>query len=245
MKTRLSNAAYFSHPGIVLEYARAAVRVGLWESERVLCERHFPKAAPLLELGCGAGRIAFGLWQNGWSDIVATDVSVPMIEAAVEVGAALGTGVRLGVADATALPFEDGCFQSVIFGFNGLMMIPLAERRAKALGEICRVLRPGGVVIFTGHERAVPHNVARWAEERRRWAEGTQDPALEQLGDANHATTAGAMFIHSATQAETHALVEQNRLRVLFTAMRSEIALENAIVHEFSDDTRFWVAQKN
>ncbi|MDR2429403.1 MAG: hypothetical protein LBD14_00600, partial [Puniceicoccales bacterium] len=70
------------------------------------------------------------------------------------------------------------------------------------------------------------------------------DPALEQLGDASHATPSGLMFIHSATQAETRALVERSGLDVLFTAMRSCVVAERECVREFSDDTRFWVARK-
>jgi SAM-dependent methyltransferase len=254
----LSNTAYFTHPDIVLDYARAAVTVGLWESERLLCERYFPKTAPVLELGCGAGRIAFGLWKNGWRHITATDISPPMVEAAREINRTHngtdgtdgsdgtdGTGIVFSLADATDLPFSDGAFQSVIFGFNGLMMIPGAARRAAALREIHRVLGIGGVAIFTGHEREVLRNASYWAQERARWAAGEQDPALECLGDYNHTTLAGRVFIHAASRPETQRLVEECGFEVLFCAMRSEFAVETLTVRDFSDDTRFWVIRKS
>jgi ubiquinone/menaquinone biosynthesis C-methylase UbiE len=254
----LSNVGYFSDAGVVLEYARAAANVGLWASERLLCERHFPKDAPLLELGCGAGRIAFGLRDAGWADIVATDFSAEMIEAARELNGENAASVcaevstanaaaprrarlRFSVADATALPFPDAAFGSVIFGFNGLMMIPGTARRAAALREMRRVLRPGGTAIFTGHERDVPRNAAHWAAERVRWETGQRDPALEAFGDYNHATPAGRMFIRASTQAEVRELAAHCGFAVVSTAMRSEIAVESAAVREFSDDTRFWV----
>ncbi|MCX6944870.1 MAG: class I SAM-dependent methyltransferase, partial [Opitutales bacterium] len=42
----------------VMHYTRAAHRLGLWASERILLERWFPDPqARLLEAGCGAGRV--------------------------------------------------------------------------------------------------------------------------------------------------------------------------------------------
>ncbi|MDR1817065.1 MAG: class I SAM-dependent methyltransferase [Puniceicoccales bacterium] len=240
-----SNLPYFSHPDVVLEYARAAVSVGLWESERVLCERFLPKDAPLLELGCGAGRVALALARAGWSDITATDFAPAMIDAAREVAATLraGTGgaVRFAVADATALPFADASFASAIFAFNGLFMLPAAAAREGALREIRRVLRAGGVFIFTAHARDTPRTAGHWRDERRRWCSGAQDPALEAFGDYRHSTPRGDVFIRAAAGDEIRALAERCAFSVELSAMRSEIAPENERVREFSDDTRFWV----
>ena len=65
-----------------LHYARAAVQVGLWASERVLIERHFSKSHRILELGCGGGRVALGLLQSGYPNIIATDFSPIMVSIA-------------------------------------------------------------------------------------------------------------------------------------------------------------------
>jgi len=46
----------------VVHYTRAAHELGLWQSERTLIGRLFPdRTAPLLEAGCGAGRVTIGL----------------------------------------------------------------------------------------------------------------------------------------------------------------------------------------
>ncbi|MDR2512467.1 MAG: class I SAM-dependent methyltransferase [Puniceicoccales bacterium] len=241
----LTNVPYFSHPETVLSYARMVGKVGLWRSELLLGERYIPKEARILELGCGAGRIAFGLWQQGWKNITATDFSRPMIEMAHEINKARKTGIIFSVADATQLPFADAEFDAVIFGFNGLMMIPSLASRKKVLREMWRVLCLGGVALFTGHERDTARNAAHWLQESERWEQGKHDPELEIFGDYNHHTPEGKMYIHASQKSETAALVLCCGFEILLSEMRSSIAVENAAVHEFSDDTRFWLIRKN
>ena len=59
---------YFEDMRVVCDYARAVREVGLWESERIVVERFVSKDAKILELGCGAGRIAIGLGKIGYTD---------------------------------------------------------------------------------------------------------------------------------------------------------------------------------
>lgn len=238
------NLAYFSDPSVVLDYARAAVNVGLWASEKALFEKYLSKNATILELGCGAGRVAFGLAKLGYSDLFATDFAPPMIEIAREINAREHAAIRFDIADATALTFPKSNFDAVIFAFNGLQMIPKRERRTRALKEIFRVLKPGGIFIFTGHDRSAPARQAHWERERERWETQARDPALDDFGDWNHATPAGTMFIHSAEPQEMRETLERIGFRVLFSEMRSRICAENSEVLDFSDDTRFWVCRK-
>lgn len=219
-----------------LHYARAAVRVGLWESERVLAARHLPKAARILELGCGAGRIALGLRAEGWAEVVPTDVAAAMVDLANGVFAERGVPLRALRADARELPFADGSFDAAIFGFNGLMCIRGRAERARALREIRRVLRPGGTLLLTAHDR-------ERGEARSHWRDAVA-PADGELGDRWHESESSPVFIHAGTLAETSAELAEAGFVILETAMRSEIADEPPAVRDFSDDTRWFAARR-
>lgn len=239
------NLAYFSDARVVMDYARAAVNVGLWESEKFLFEKYLPRSTKILELGCGAGRVALGLSSIGYTDITATDFAPPMVEIAQEICPRERFGIKFSVADATALSFPEKSFDAVIFAFNGLQMIPKKERRSQALKEIFRVLQDGGTFIFTGHDRSLSARREHWENERERWETGHRDPALDDFGDWNHSTESGTMFIHSADPEELRTELEELGFSVLFSELRSRICTEPPIVRDFSDDTRFWVLQKS
>lgn len=240
-----TNRPYFSHPDTVLDYARAAMRVGLWRSESIVLERFVPKSARVLELGAGAARVAVGMARAGWGDLLATDFSEAMVEAAGAVVEMTGTGerVRVEVADATVLPYADASFDAVVFAFNGLLMIPGPGRRESAIREVARVLKPGGVFIFSGHDRSVTR-VEHWRDATARWAAGERPPEADRLGDTLYATPQGRVFIHSAEESELRAELVTAGFAVEFSAMRSELAEESREVLEFSDDTRIRVARR-
>ena len=94
----------------------------------------------VLELATGPGLIARHIADSA-AHITATDFSPKMIEQAKKSGAA--ENVAFEVADATDLRFEDNSFDVVIIA-NALHVIPNPE---KALAEIDRVLKDGGILI--------------------------------------------------------------------------------------------------
>lgn len=230
--------AHWRHPGTALHYARAAVRVGLWASERQLVEEYFPKQAKLLELGCGAGRVGLGLLRLGYTQLTLTDFSETMVDMAKGVlgEAQPAWADRVEVADACALPYADGSFDGAIFAFNGLMCMRGKADRDRALPEIRRVLRDGGRFLFTANDRAA-------GEHRELWA---QEPTLPgcQPGDRWHETDSTPVFMHSSTEAETRAELVTAGFRVLAAPLRSEVAAENAAVKLFAGETRFYLAER-
>ena len=136
--------------------------------------------ATVLDLGTGTGRVArvvAEIWPQ--ARVVGADVSPGMIEEARR----LGGDVHYDVADATALPYENGAFELVTLS----NMIPFFD-------ELARVTAPGGSVIvaFTMGERTpiyVPFARVRNELERRGFAHvadfdaGTGTALLAKKGD--------------------------------------------------------------
>jgi ubiquinone/menaquinone biosynthesis C-methylase UbiE len=236
--------AYFDSDGVVEHYANAAARIGLWESEENIFTRVFKPKDSILELGCGAGRIAFGMFELGYTHLMASDYSKNMVERARHLAKILEYRIPMQVADATQLKFENAVFDGAIFGFNGLMQIPDGAQREAALGEMYRVLRPGGYCVFTSHDRDRSAHQDFWESERARWARGQQWAELDRFGDRAEATAHGTHFMHVPTMAEMESVIHAVGFRVEATCMRSEIAHESKAVEDFSDDCRFWVVQK-
>jgi SAM-dependent methyltransferase len=235
---------YYEQQGVVLHYAQAAASVGLWQSEHLWLSRVFNTEQSLLELGCGAGRIAIGLFELGYHSIIATDYSKEMVQAARNVAAEKGYSIPFRVADACLLKFESGSFDGVIFGFNGLMQIPGKDRRRMALAEIFRVLKPGGYFFFTTHDRENPKHRKHWKKEARDWNKGKQRAEYEEFGDRIGETDWGEMFIHIPHRNEIEEELILTGFRVVKSAHRREVTSEPYEVREFSDECILWMVRK-
>ena len=233
----------FRSDAVVEHYTHAAIEMGLWRSEEAVFTRVFEPEQTLLELGCGAGRIALGLWELGYRGVLGTDFSREMITSARRLAAKLGYSVPLRLADATKLPFEDGMFDGAIFGFNGLMQIPTRELRRSALREMRRVIAPGGRAVFTTHDRSIGSPDGFWEAEQTRWQAGEQDPRLAAFGDRFTTSDYGELFIHIPSRAEVVEDLAATGWGLLEDAMRSEIQAEPADVEAFAVDCRFWVVE--
>ena len=233
---------YYSGEGIVEHYTRATEELGLWASEESVFRRWLGPSGLLLELGCGTGRVAFGLEERGFPAGVGVDLSPAMIERARELGKARGSAWTFEVADATRLPFANQRFEAAIFAFNGLMHIAGRAQRRRALAEIRRVCQPGAPLVFTAHDQDAIEDPDYWEEERQLWRRGEQDPDLRDFGDRIGETPWGELFIHVAARHGLRNDLEATGWQHRWDALRSEIATESHAVLAFSDETRFWVA---
>ena len=103
----------------------------------------------ILEIAAGTGVVTRTLASvlPDRVSIVATDLNQPMLDHA----SALGTRrpVEWRQADAMQLPFRDGTFDAVVCQF-GVMFFP---EKSNAFSEARRVLRSGGVFIFSVWDR--------------------------------------------------------------------------------------------
>ena len=103
------------------------------------------RGARVLELGCGAAWTTRNLMQRfAPAHIVATEVDRIQHEKNLQAGDLPGVSFRYGGAEAIADP--DGSFDAVLM-FKSLHHVPMPVMD-QALGEIHRVLRPGGQALF-------------------------------------------------------------------------------------------------
>ena len=133
----------------------------------------------VLELGSGSGAMAEELLGRHPSvRLTATDVDPAMRTAAATRLERFGDRVEVRDADATALPFADASFDAVV----SFIMLHHVIDWEGALGEVARVLRPGGTLagydlMRSGPNRLLhrmersPHRMATADELRARLAE--------------------------------------------------------------------------
>lgn len=249
--SRATVRADFNDLPAVVHYTRAAHKLGLWASERILIERFFPdKHARLLEAGCGAGRVAVALWESGYRRITAFDFAEELVAQAASLIIEREAKIRLFRADATTLSgchaIRDIRFDGALFMFNGLMQIPLRRSRRRALRQIAAVCRTGATLLFTTHDRdSTPAEQALWRLEALRWARHEQDPRLREFGDRYFEEVGtGRTFMHLPDRAEILADLAATGWTHAYDAMRRDLAQESRAVREFSDECRFWVAHR-
>lgn len=149
----------------VAEYDRTDLR----PVEVLLLVRHREALqGTVLEIGPGAGRVTRYLAELA-AELHAIDVSPDMVE---HVRRTL-PGVHAALGDASAMPEvpTDG-FDAVVATCNVLDALD-PRGRARALAEARRVLHPGGLLLFSAHNRAAaptippPTHVERRAGPRR------------------------------------------------------------------------------
>jgi SAM-dependent methyltransferase len=100
-----------------------------------------------LEIGAGTGYFTLNLAQLGLiKRATATDISSGMLATLSETADRLGLAVSTARTEAESLPFADASFD-LVFGHAVLHHIPDLPR---ALRELRRVLRPGGLLAFCG-----------------------------------------------------------------------------------------------
>ncbi len=93
--------------------------------------------AVLVDLGCGAGLLAPHIAGKGYRHI-----GVDLTASALGVAASHGVIVVRG--DVTAVPLADGCADVVTAG----EILEHVADHAAAVGEACRLLRPGGLLVI-------------------------------------------------------------------------------------------------
>jgi SAM-dependent methyltransferase len=153
-----------------------------WENAQTLGRRDVPfwrrvamqATGPVLELGCGTGRVSRPLAEAG-VDLVGIDRSAPMLErarnrsvkasryVAEESNANRSGALRLVRGDIRALPFRPRTFSMVLAPYGILQSLIRPRDLAATLESVARVMKPGATLGID----VVP-DVPQWREYKNR-----------------------------------------------------------------------------
>lgn len=113
----------------------------------------------VLEIGIGSG-LNLPLYGSVVKSVIGLEPSPELLRMARPRAEAATRPISLLDASAEAIPLDSGSVDTVVTTWT-LCTIPNA---ARALGEMRRVLRPGGSLLFIEHGRAPEPGVARWQD---------------------------------------------------------------------------------
>ncbi|MHA1673792.1 MAG: class I SAM-dependent methyltransferase [Promethearchaeota archaeon] len=127
--------------------------------------QYLPLPANILDFGCGYGRTLFSLYKAGYTNARGIDLSENMISR----GKSIHPYLNLSIYSGETLPFEDNSFDAII-GLAIFTCIPNSERQSQTMGELYRILKPGGYIylndfLLTDDER----NLTRYEKFQKKY----------------------------------------------------------------------------
>ena len=126
---------------------------GLAAADLAVCARVFARPGPLVDVGCGTGRLAVHFAAAGFP-CTGVDLSAEMLDRARSNATAAGAEVAWVAANIVDLaPLPPCSFDYAACLFSTLGMVRGAGHRAAAVAAMHRVLRPGGRLVLHAHNR--------------------------------------------------------------------------------------------
>lgn len=158
-----ASAAFYAAVG-------AAGLAGLVDPAKTRADLRFVRgscrgARDLLDLGCGYGRIAIPLARR-WR-VTGIDLDPHLVRAARRGARAAGVRLRLDVGSMLALPYPAASFDRVLCLWSSFQHLLTVRDQVRALDEMARVLRPGGLALIETVDGGQPAVARRLAREGR------------------------------------------------------------------------------
>lgn len=135
---------------------------------RLILEMLHPAAGEkILDVGCGTGVFTLDYLAAG-AEVVGLDISLPMLALAERKAAGFPFTAVQG--DMLTLPFADASFDKAV----SVTALEFIEDEKKAVGELFRVTKPGGVIVV-----GTLNSLSPWAARRRGKTERGEGHILE------------------------------------------------------------------
>jgi len=130
-----------------IEYADWVSRENLIPEEKYLLSRFLNKIGKTLEAGTAGGRILLELRKNGFNDLFGFDFVPRFVDEAQKKDA--DKCIHFSVQNAVSLNYSSEYFQQLIYVQQILCFIEKSKERERAVLEAFRVLKGGGVALFS------------------------------------------------------------------------------------------------
>jgi ubiquinone/menaquinone biosynthesis C-methylase UbiE len=140
----------------------------------------------VLELGAGTG-LNLPHYPDGLEELVLSEPAAPMVSRLERRVHRDGRSCRVVAASAESLPFEGDSFDTVV----STLVLCTVDDPERVIGEVERVLRPGGKLLFLEHVRSDSGRLAKWQDRLERpwhaFAAGchANRPTVELLRDSS------------------------------------------------------------
>lgn len=139
-----ANLAVYNRADVTAHYALLSY---LTPCEQVLFEQYVRPGSAILDLGVGGGRTTPYLSEKA-SRYVGVDYAAGMIQAC----RMKYPHLEFRIADASDLSsFRDHEFDAIVCAFNGIDYVVPDEARSACFSECYRILRSGGIFLFSSH----------------------------------------------------------------------------------------------
>ncbi|MCH5586357.1 class I SAM-dependent methyltransferase [Shimazuella sp. AN120528] len=231
---------------IVDRYVQDVNKIGLWSSEKEIFTKFIHKDDSILDLGCGAGRTTFNLYNMGYTNIEGIDLSVDLINEAKKLADAMDCNISFSHMDARELKYDEQKFDCVFFSYNGLFTIPKYEERSKVLKEVWRVLKDDRLFIFTSYDRNGNSKYSDfWLKEKELWENNQHQKFLYEYGDRYVKFNENELvFIHVADDLEVEKMIKEQNFKLEYKQKKSEICAPSPQETGVYGDCIFYIVRK-